>query len=255
MKEKYQKCFEEMAKAGKVTILTGAGVSTLSGIADFRGENGFYSQGDTLYGVKKEKIFDIGFFHERPEVFFHYAKEYLYPMLDKSPSIAHLTLAQMQKKNLCGTVYTQNIDTLHSKAQGGKVVELHGTLAEHYCTKCHAPYETGYVRNIAEKKEIPRCKFCNNLIKPKVVFFGEGLDETDLANAFSDCRKSDLLLVLGSSLTVYPVAGLPGEARMNNRKLVIVNAQKTPYDSKADFLFEDIADFCSSLQEYFSLTS
>ncbi|MBR2364434.1 MAG: hypothetical protein IKA79_04475, partial [Lentisphaeria bacterium] len=142
MDESYIKCFEEIAKADTVTVLTGAGVSTLSGIADFRGENGFYSNGDSMYGVKKEKIFDIDFFHQRPEVFFHYAKEYLYPMLDKSPSIAHTALAKMQQKDLCGNIYTQNIDTLHTKAGGGKVIELHGTLAEHYCTFCHSFYET-----------------------------------------------------------------------------------------------------------------
>ena len=253
MDEKYLKCFDEIAKAKKVTVLTGAGVSTLSGIADFRGENGFYSNGDFLYGVKKEKIFDIDFFHERPEVFFHYAKEYLYPMLDKSPSIAHLALAKMQQKGLCGTIYTQNIDALHTKADGKKIVELHGTLTEHYCTLCHTYYETDFVRQIAEKNEIPRCRKCYSLIKPEVVFFGEGLDEEDLAKAFHDCRTSDLVLVLGSSLTVYPVAGLPGEAKVHDKKLVIVNAQKTSYDNKADFLFDDIAEFSRNMQEYFDL--
>ena len=253
MEEKFLKCFEEIAEAEKVTILTGAGISTLSGIADFRGENGFYSNGDSMYGVKKEKIFDIDFFHERPEVFFHYAKEYLYPMLDKLPSSAHLTLAKMQQKGLCGTIYTQNIDTLHTKAGTQKVTELHGTLAEHYCTLCRTPYETEFVRKIAERNEIPRCSKCHSLIKPEVVFFGEGLNEKDLTQAGNDCRQSDILLVLGSSLTVYPVAGLPGEAKVNDKKLIIVNAQKTPYDSKADFLFDDIAEFAANMQEYFHL--
>lgn len=253
MDENFIKCFENIAEAKNVTVLTGAGVSTLSGILDFRGENGFYSNGDTLYGVKKEQIFDIDFFLKRPEVFFHYAKEYLYPMLDKTPSIAHTAIAGMQKKSLCGTVYTQNIDTLHSKAGSGKVVELHGTLAEHYCTNCGAFYETDLVRSIAQKDQIPRCEKCNALIKPKVVFFGEGLDHRDLAQAEYDCSRCDMTIVAGSSLTVYPVAGLPGYAHMNNKKLVIINAQKTPYDNKADFLFPDIEEFFGNITEYFSL--
>ncbi len=254
MTEKYSRCFEEIGNAKKVTVLTGAGISTLSGIADFRGENGFYSQGDTLYGVKREKIFDINFFHERPEVFFHYAKEYLYPMLDKTPSAAHLTLAKMQEKGLLGTIYTQNIDVLHSKAGSEPVVELHGTLAKHYCTGCRTFYETDTVRKIAEQNRIPRCEKCNSLIKPEVVFFGEGLNESDLKSAYRDCGTSDILIVLGSSLTVFPVAGLPGEATVNRKKLVIVNAQSTSYDSRAAFVFRDIKTFTEEMQKYFSIT-
>ena len=254
MEDKYRKCFEEMEKAGKTTVLTGAGISTLSGIADFRGEDGFYTQGDTIYGVRREDIFEIKHFYNKPEIFFHYAREYLYPMLDKTPSSAHYILAKMQEKGLLGTIYTQNIDVLHTKANSAPVVELHGTLAKHYCTNCRTFYETDAVRKIAESKQIPRCEKCGHLIKPEVVFFGEGLDENDMTSARRDCSSSDILLVIGSSLTVYPVAGLPGDALVNGKKLVIVNAQHTPYDTKASFVFRDIKIFTDRMREYFGIT-
>ncbi|MBO4304530.1 MAG: Sir2 family NAD-dependent protein deacetylase [Lentisphaeria bacterium] len=253
MEKKFEECFKAISEAKNVTVLTGAGVSTLSGISDFRGKNGFYSNGDTLYGVRKEEIFDIGFFRRKPEIFFRYAKEYLYPMLDKSPSIAHLALAEMQKKGLCGAVYTQNIDTLHTKASGGRVVELHGTLASHHCTRCGAFCETARARAIAESDKVPLCEKCGAPVKPDVVFFGENLNEKDLSDAYDDCGKCDILLVLGSSLTVYPVAGLPGECCASGGKLVIVNELETPYDSRAKFLFRDIAEFSGKMQEYFDL--
>ena len=117
-------CFEMLEKANRVSVLTGAGVSTLSGISDFRGKNGFYTKGDLLYGVKREELFDIDLFRERPEIFYRYAGDFLYPMLAKEPSIAHKTLAAMQKQGLCQGIFTQNIDTLHTKAGALDVVDL-----------------------------------------------------------------------------------------------------------------------------------
>lgn len=251
--KEYISCFREIETANRVSVLTGAGVSTLSGIQDFRGENGFYTQKSPLYGVSREELFDIDIFRARPEIFYLYAKEYLYPMLDKVPSIAHTALAKMQKAGICGTLFTQNIDCLHTKACGGKVVELHGTLREHFCVDCGSDFETQTARACAERDEIPRCPLCKGLVKPKVVFFGEQLDENDLTLAFEEAEKSDILLILGSSLTVSPVSSLPMTAKLSRKKLIIVNKQPTPFDRDAAFKFDDIAAFSSAALDYFSL--
>ena len=251
--DEFQKCFEMLERSRRVAVLTGAGVSTLSGISDFRGANGFYTKGSLLYGVRREELFDIGFFRRRPEVFYQYAREYLYPMLDKTPSIAHTTLAAMQKQGLCGTIFTQNIDTLHSKAGATDCVELHGSLREHFCIDCGRTFPTPEIRKRAEKEPVPRCA-CGGLIKPRVVFFGESLDEDDLNRAFRECGHCDVLLVLGSSLTVTPVANLPMAAAGGGADVVIVNAQPTPFDREATCRFDDIAVFCEKLQARFHLT-
>ena len=249
--EQFLPCFQALEKARKVSVLTGAGVSTLSGIQDFRGENGFYTQKGLLYGVSREQLFDIDFFRARPEIFYCYARDYLYPMLDKTPSIAHTALARMQKAGRIGTVYTQNIDCLHTKAHGGRVVELHGTLREHACIDCGRTFETAKARECAEAGNVPRCPACSGLVKPKVVFFGEQLNDDDLSSAFRDAEISDVFLVLGSSLTVSPVSSLPTAARINRRSIIIVNKQPTPFDRDAAFRFDDIALFCGEMEKYF----
>ena len=249
----YKNCFELLNSSRKTAVLTGAGVSTLSGISDFRGANGFYTKKSPLYGVSREQLFDIDFFRRRPEIFYQYAREYLYPMLDKVPSIAHTTLAAMQKRKLCGAIFTQNIDTLHFKAGATDCVELHGSLREHFCIGCGKSFPTADIRARAEKEAVPRCGECGGLIKPRVVFFGESLDQDDLERAFRECAACDVLLVLGSSLTVTPVANLPMTAIGAGRKAVIVNAQPTPVDRYAAFKFDDIAQFCTEMARFFNL--
>ena len=247
-------CFEMLERANRVSVLTGAGVSTLSGISDFRGKNGFYTKGDLLYGVRREELFDIDLFRKKPEIFYRYAADFLYPMLTKEPSIAHKTLAAMQKKGLCQGIFTQNIDTLHTKAGALDVVELHGTMGSHYCTGCGIEYALSEVLPQGEKGEVPLCKSCSGVIKPKVVFFGEMLPEDALERAFKECGSADILLVLGSSLTVTPVANLPRITLDRGGKVIIVNEQSTPYDRDTQFRFTDIAGFCDALSEYFKFT-
>ena len=247
-------CFETIKKAPKVTVLTGAGVSTLSGIPDFRGKNGFYTKGDLLYGVRREDLFDIGFFRKNPEIFYRYASEFLYPMLAKEPSIAHKLLAAMQNKGFCQTIFTQNIDTLHSKAGAADVVELHGTMKDHFCTGCGTLYALSEVLPQGEKGEVPLCKSCSGVIKPQVVFFGEMLPEKALDRAFSECAQTDILLVMGSSLTVTPVANLPGVTLNRGGRLIIVNEQSTPFDQEAVFRFTDIGAFSQKLADYLELS-
>lgn len=236
----------------KVVALTGAGISTLSGIPDFRGKNGFFVTGELWHGFKREELFDIDFFHENPGVFYLFAKEFLYPMLEKTPSIAHRTLAELEKRGLCSAIYTQNIDTLHAKA-GSNAGELHGTLQESSCVNCGKSFDFSEVLPAIQTEKIPYCPICKALLKPKVVFYGESLPEELLQQAVKDCRQADLLMVFGSSLTVYPVAGLPHQTLENGGKLAIINASKTALDSKASFLFPDITEFCNTLMAHLEI--
>lgn len=238
--EQFLTCWKS---AHKVIVLTGAGVSTLSGIPDFRGKNGFYSGSHLWHGYEKADLFDISFFHQHPEVFYQFAREYLYPMLDKEASIVHITLAKLQKAGRIEEIYTQNIDALHSKGGSTEVGELHGTLQYMCCTSCGKRTKTeGFKSDIISGK-VPRCD-CGGLIKPDVVFFGENLDESLLDKAFADSMRADMIWVLGSSLTVQPAASLPLYTKQYGGKVVIVNADHTPLDNMADFRFDDLAEFC-----------
>ena len=252
MTEDFAAFIQYFKTARNVVALTGAGISTLSGIPDFRGKNGFFVTGDLWNGFKREELFHIDFFHENPGVFYLFAGEFLYPMLEKNPSIAHRTLALLQKKGLCQAIYTQNIDTLHAKA-GSNAGELHGTLAESYCIRCGKTYPANEIIPLVQKEKIPYCNSCGALTKPNVVFYGEALPEELMKNAVKDCSRADLVLVFGSSLTVYPAAGLPDRTLASGGKLAIINASRTPYDRKADFLFPDITEFCSCLLQELSL--
>lgn len=247
----YEECFALFDTADKIVALTGAGISTLSGIPDFRGKNGFYTDGNTWNGIRKEELLDIDFFREEPELFYRFAGEFLYPMLQRTPSIAHETLSLMQQKSLCHALYTQNIDCLHTKA-GSRTFELHGSLDSHSCTRCndHAPLQQVLDQVAAGK--VPKCT-CGGTLRPDFVFYGECLNEELLEQAFHDFETADLVLIMGSSMTVPPVATLPKATRLNGGQLVIVNAQRTQYDQYAACCFRDIATFCHELQQFFHL--
>lgn len=249
----YARCFEVLGKAKKVFALTGAGISTLSGIPDFRGKNGVFATRSTFAGYTAEELLELSFFRRHPEIFYRYARECWYPMLDATPSIGHQTLAMLEKQGLLQQVYTQNIDMLHTKAGSRNVGELHGSFGRHGCLGCGQEIALAEIRQTVERDELPRCQTCGNLIKPKVVFYGENLDEALLERAFADMEEADMLLVLGSSLVVAPVSGLPQSTLRNHGQLVIVNDGPTPYDRDAAFRFTDIADVCQKLQTYFKL--
>lgn len=253
MNEKYRECFELIDHADRVCVLTGAGVSTLSGIPDFRGRNGFFTSGENnWHGHSKEELFDIDFLKAEPEVFYQFALEFLYPMLEKTPSIAHTTLAAMQTRNICQTVFTQNIDNLHGKAGGRSVVELHGTMNGFVCLQCGDYFSLEELLPSIRQGKVPYCP-CGGLVKPDVIFYGEALNENALTRAFRECEKAEVLLVMGTSLTVNPVASLPQFTKMGGGKVVIVNSQATSFDPSAAFCFDDIAGFCQAAQEYFHL--
>ncbi len=248
-----QDCFESIEYADKIVALTGAGVSTLSGIRDFRGENGIYIKDPFWKGFPVENLLDTDFFRKHPDLFYQYARENLYPMTNCPPSIAHRTLALMEKRGLLDMLYTQNIDLLHSKAGSSRLREFHGSLRGHSCIQCKGTFEDASIRERIFKGEIPVCPSCGGLLKPDIVFYGDPMDEKLLDQAFHDFESADILIVMGTSLTVPPVSGLPMASILNQRKLLIVNASPTKYDEYAAWHFPDIEKFCKKIDAYFSL--
>ena len=250
MKQEYIDCFDLFEFAENVVVLTGAGISTLSGIPDYRGKSGLDSKKELFEGYNRGKITDIDFFPKHPDIFYRYARKYIYPMLDKTPSVGHITLSALQKRGIIDKLYTQNIDTLHTKA-GSKTYELHGSLVGHTCMKCGLyGFTTTEIRSCIEYGNVPYCS-CGGLIKPDVIFFGEELNEELLSQAFNDFMSADIILVIGSSLTVPPVSTLPMAVSLNHAKLIIVNEQPTQYDQYATHKFNDIAEFCRNARDYF----
>ncbi|MCL2480251.1 MAG: NAD-dependent protein deacylase [Spirochaetaceae bacterium] len=226
-----------------VIALTGAGISTLSGIKDFRGKDGLYKQRDA------DKIFDIDWFYRDPSLYYTAAKDFLYNMKDVSPSIVHLELARLEAKGIIKAVITQNIDVLHQKAGSKKVLELHGSLGKHRCTKCSATISFEEVAAIVNKDQVPNCSRCNGVFKPNVVFFGESLPVDVLSEAVKEASKADLLIVLGSTLVVNPAAMIPGYTRQNGGKVVIVNNMETYLDERAALRYEDLGEVFHYLSE------
>jgi NAD-dependent deacetylase len=225
-------------KARNMTVFTGAGVSTLSGIPDFRGKNGLYS--GPWKGMPVEQILSISFFERQPELFYQWAKDVWYRLEEYSPNVVHLTLALLEKKGYLDGLYTQNIDMLHKKAGSKKVYEVHGSAEHHSCHTCNKYYSYEQIAPIVQAGKVPRCTQCGGVIKPDIVFYGENLDPLILSRAYEEFSHTDLCLVLGSSLTVQPAASFPYYASANGAPLVIVNAQPTSQDSAAMLHFSDL---------------
>lgn len=221
-----------------IVAFTGAGVSTESGIKDFRSVDGLYSQ---KFEFPPEMIISHSFYQRNPEYFFRFYREKMLP-LGFEPNITHLKFAQWEREGKLSSVVTQNIDGLHQKAGSKNVFELHGSVLRNYCTKCHMFYPAEY---IAESVGIPRCT-CGGIVKPDVVLYEEGLDQDTIENSVMAIREADMLIVAGTSLTVYPAAGLIRYYRGN--RLVLINRDETPYDSHADLVFhESLGDVLSKL--------
>ncbi len=237
MQEKLDQLLALLKGARHAIALTGAGVSTLSGIPDFRSANGLYSQ--DWHGMSVEEILSIDVFRAHPE-YFYGMKIFVQPEGKCQPNIVHTTLARMEEKHLMGTVFTQNIDRLHTLAGSKDVVELHGSASTNHCLKCGAAYPFAQIVETACQGNVPRCPQCGGVIKPDIVFYGENLDENALDRADEETRRCDLMLVLGTSLVVQPAASLPFMAARHGAKLVIVNAQPTPLDSYAALRFTDL---------------
>ena len=212
-----------------IVFFGGAGVSTESGIPDFRSTDGLYHQ---KFDYPPEQILSHSFFEQNPEEFFRFYREKMLP-LNAKPNIVHRKLAEWEREGKLSAVITQNIDGLHQKAGSKAVYELHGSVLRNYCTRCGKFFSAEHIR---DTEGVPKCA-CGGTIKPDVVLYEEALDETCLTRAVDAIEKADVLLVCGTSLTVYPAAGLLRYYR--GEKLVLINRDATPQDSAADLLLHE----------------
>lgn len=232
--------YEELKKildeSQKIVFFGGAGVSTESGVPDFRSENGLY-QARKQYGYGPEEMLSRSFFEQRPDTFFDYYKTNLIYREAKANK-AHLALAKLEKQGKLLAVVTQNIDGLHQLAGSRKVYELHGSVLTNTCTKCGVPYDLEYVMDAGHCRGwIPKCELCGETVKPDVVLYEESLDDRCIDGAVSAIMGADTLIVGGTSLVVYPAAGLIQYFRGEN--LVLINKSETQYDGKANLVIHD----------------
>ena len=217
-------------ESSSIVFFGGAGVSTESGIPDFRSVDGLYNQ---KYSEPPEEIISHSYFVHFPEKFYRFYKEkMLYP--DAQPNDCHLALARLEELGKLKAVLTQNIDGLHQKAGSKNVIELHGTTLKNYCTGCGKFFDLEY---ILKAEGVPKCDRCSAIVKPDVVLYEESLHDGDMEQAVRLIRKADMFIVGGTSLTVYPAAGLVNYYRGN--RLVLINKSATPYDSQADLVIHD----------------
>ena len=249
----FDKKFDQLItllEASKSTVaLTGAGVSTFSGIPDFRSSDGIYSKQYKHLSI--EEIISLPLFERDPEIFYSWAKDEWYDLASFEPSIVHAALAKLEEVGKLAGLYTQNIDMLHTKAGSKKVYELHGSAAHHYCTSCNASYPFDEVFKTVKGGKVPTCTRCGGIIKPDIVFYGENLNSALLSQAYNAFASADLAISLGTSLIVQPVASLVQSTIANGGNLVIVNRQKTPYDHNAVLKFDDLETFSKSLLSYY----
>ena len=224
--EKLRKWVEE---SKRIVFFGGAGVSTESGIPDFRSVDGLYNQ---KFEYPPEEIISHSFFERNPEYFFRFYREKMLP-LGFEPNITHKVLARWEEEGKLAAVVTQNIDGLHQKAGSKNVYELHGSVLRNYCMRCGKFHSAEFVKNC---DGVPRCT-CGGTVKPDVVLYEEGLDQDTIEKAAMAIYNADLLIVGGTSLTVYPAAGLIRYYRGN--RLVLINRDETPYDWQADLVFHD----------------
>ena len=229
-------------EARRCVAFTGAGVSTLSGIRDFRGKNGLYKTLDA------EKIFDIDMFRRDPSFYYAMTREFIYGLDDKEPSVVHKVLARLEQMGHLSAIITQNIDLLHQKAGSSRVIEVHGSPSIHRCPRCGTTTTFAEIAPIVRAGELPRCRVCGAVPKPEITFFGENLPEAALREARREARSADLMLILGSSLLVFPAASLPELVLDHGGKLVIVNEMATHLDAAASLAFSDLGTVFDSLE-------
>lgn len=247
---KFEKFASLLESSRRIGVLTGAGVSTMSGIPDFRGSGGLYTKEYERLPV--ERILDIDFFHSHPEIFYRWAADVWFKLENYEPNIVHKTLARMERLGIVKEVFTQNIDLLHRRAGSKNVYEVHGSPEHNYCVKCHKHFSYEEIAPIASKGEVPYCTRCGGVVKPDIVFYGEALDSSVLMRAEEVFgRLCDLCVVLGSSLNVGPINQLPYLAVAHGAALVIVNAQGTPMDGYATLRFRDLRQTCEALNRRF----
>ena len=227
--DKLEQLKQWISESNRIVFFGGAGVSTESGIPDFRSVDGLYSQ---KFEYPPETIISHSFYERRPEYFFRFYREKMLP-LGFAPIITHRVLARWEQEGKLSAVVPQNIDGLHQKAGSKRVYELHGSVLRNYCVRCGKFHSAEFVR---DSDGVPKCT-CGGTVKPDVVLYEEGLDQDTIEKSVMAIAQADLLIVAGTSLTVYPAAGLiryyPG------KRLVLINRDATPYDSYANLVFHE----------------
>ncbi|HAH79149.1 MAG TPA: NAD-dependent protein deacylase [Ruminococcaceae bacterium] len=224
--EKLQRMVDE---SSRIVFFGGAGVSTESGIPDFRSEDGLYRQ---KYRYPPEVMLSHSFFESHPRAFYDFYRDKMLH-LDAQPNAAHKKLAELEKAGKLSAVVTQNIDGLHQKAGSKKVFELHGSVLRNHCLRCRKLYGPEFIR---DSTGVPHCT-CGGVVKPDVVLYEEGLDRATLQGAVDAIARADMLIVGGTSLVVYPAAGLVDYYRGN--RLVLINRSSTPLDRGANLVIGD----------------
>ena len=231
----------EAIKSSSCTMaLTGAGVSTLCGIPDFRGPQGLYKQPDA------ERIFDIDWFDRDPRIYYRGAHELVYGLKNFQPGPVHRALKHLEDLGLLAGIATQNIDMLHQKAGSSHVYEVHGSPILHHCRRCGDEKTFAEICAMLETCEVPRCT-CGGVYKPDITFFGEALPEEAFARSQELAAKAEVMLVLGTSLTVFPAAGLPRQTLQNGGRVFIVNGQPTVLDPYATARYDDMQTFADAI--------
>ncbi len=228
--EKVRQLQEIIDGSDNIVFFGGAGVSTESGIPDFRSQDGLYN---LKYKYPPETIISHSFFLRYPEEFYRFYKDKML-VLDAEPNAAHLKLAELEKAGKLKAVITQNIDPLHHQAGSKEVLELHGSVTRNYCMRCGAFYDGWYIKR---SEGIPKCEKCGGMVKPDVVLYEEGLDNETINRSVEYISNADVLIIGGTSLVVYPAAGLIDY--FHGSKLVLINKSATARDAGADLVITD----------------
>lgn len=235
MEEKTEKLSHILRESDNIVFFGGAGVSTASNIPDFRSSNGLYSQKLNRNFTPEQLVSHTFFVHYPEEFFAFYKKNLIYP--DAKPNDCHIALAKLEEKGKLKAIITQNIDGLHQAAGSREVYELHGSVLRNYCTRCHAFYDANFV---LQSKGIPLCSKCGAQVKPDVVLYEEGLDNSLIKKSVQAIQSAKTLIIGGTSLMVYPAAGLIDY--FQGEHLILINKTSTPADSKADLVIHDSID-------------
>lgn len=232
MEDKIKKFAQLVKESNKIVFFGGAGVSTESGLKDYRSKDGIYHTYNK-YGIPPEEILSIDFFWENPETFYDFFREFF--ISSAQPNKAHKAVAQLEKLGKKVTVVTQNVDGLHQKAGSTRVLELHGSADKYYCDICGEKYDADYVAD--RSMAVPRCSKCGGIIRTEVVLYGENLDHNVMDSTVRAIWDADMLIIGGTSLTVYPAASFIEYFRGNH--LVVINKEQTRSDAAAELVFHD----------------
>lgn len=232
MDGKIEQLSKILKESNHIVFFGGAGVSTASGIPDFRSSNGLYSKKSGRNFSPEQAVSHSFLIHHTEEFYEFYKKNLIYP--DAKPNACHYALAKLEKMGKLKAIVTQNIDSLHQKAGSYIVYELHGTVKRNYCVKCHALYDDEF---ILKSVGIPKCETCGGMVRPDVVLYEEGLDQEIIGKAIHEISMADTLIIGGTSLVVYPAAGLIDYFK--GKKLVLINKTSTSADTRADFVIHD----------------